>query len=709
MKKRTPAKYQQYARPPQVNRERIVPSTWLLGAVMVLVPLMTGRLDVGGEPVEASLQGVLVGLFTSGKMLPVAIWLVAAAVFATTVWEWRQKPAGGDAVPFSTRIVIALWIIWMLVAALASVYRWGSLVVWSHWAVALMGAWLLAQRRQMQAIVILAALTIGGSLAAAYAVREYAENVRQVPNWRVFGTFFNPSFLAGYLCLTLPVTLGFAVGVMPSYSRSSSIRWLAGFGAWLQAAAILLTGSRFGAASMVVGLIAMAVFLTFSRSWNKQRAWVFAVICVLIAVTAGLAARPLTQRIAPQAAEAESHSGGFRIWTWKGTLRMVQNHPLLGTGQGTYEMAYPRYAYVGFTRLAHNGYLQMASEAGVPALILMLTALGTLAWVVIRQERGITPTVQDWDTRALRAGLAGAISAGLARNLIDSDWSIFACLFTFWAVVGLILAFQPRVTQATIQRTYAVHALVLVLPLLLLSLRAAGALHSNAGDWYLSHGQAEDAIHRYQIAARIEPLNADHYWSRGTIEAQLARQGSPEWAGIARRNLLRAAGLMSSPRLWYQIGNLHRDVFGNLPEAEKSYRRALELDPHALRVMIDLGKLLERQAKWQDAETLYQKILQIEQSVYNRVRAIPEVPEVDYAFAYAGLARVTQRKPGMEAEARKLYTRALQILDEDKRVREQNPMAQALPRSPERDRVLEELRNECERALQHAAVNSDAD
>ena len=72
---------------------------------------------------------------------------------------------------------------------------------------------------------------------------------------------------------------------------------------------------------------------------------------------------------------------------------------------------------------------------------------------------------------------------------------------------------------------------------------------------------------------------------------------------------------------------------------------------------------------------------------------------VDFAFAHAGLARLTRSRSKPD-EVRELYRRALQILDADRSARENNPMAQAMTRTPERERALEELRRECERALQ---------
>lgn len=673
-------------------------ATWSLVAMLVLAPLTTGRLEVGSEPVEPSLRGIVLALFTSGTMLSVAVWGVALLALAALVWEWARQPAKGDAVPRVARALVMLLLVWLLASVLGSVYRWGTLIAWSYWVVAIVAAWLFSQRRGEGIVTTIQALATAGTLASAFAVREYAENVRAVANWRVFGTFFNPDFLAGYLCLTLPVTLAVALAVPASHPNSQSVRWLAGFGAWLQMGALLLTGSRFGAICAVMSLITMAVWMVFNRSWNRGRVRDFALFCLVALLTAGIAARPLTQRVTAQAVQAESHSGGFRIWTWRGTLGMAKAKPLLGAGLGTYEIAYPRYAVVGFTRLAHNSYLQMAAEAGIPSLPLLFGALTTMAWATIRREGTALQEISGWDARVMRAGLAGAIAAGLARNLVDSDWSIFACLLTFWAVVGLMLALSlpPQREEELQAKLYPAHALLLLLALPVLTLRMAGALSANEANWSLMQGVPDES--GYLRALRWEPWNGDHLQSLGMFYYGMARAGDTSRARDAVQYLQRSTQMTPLSKTWYHLGNLYRDVLGEHTKAVEAYYRALQADPHALRVMVELGKTLEQTGNLREAKKVHRRMLDIEASVYNRVRAVPELPEVDYAFAYAGLARIAMAR-NQPKEAQELYARALQILEADRSDRANNPMVQAMPRPPERERALEELRAECERAL----------
>lgn len=75
-----------------------------------------------------------------------------------------------------------------------------------------------------------------------------------------------------------------------------------------------------------------------------------------------------------------------RQYHWGNTLKMIEDHPLLGVGLGNWQFSYPLYmkSYrkdscfnfnVQVTR-AHNDYLQLAAECGIGALVIFLLLWG---------------------------------------------------------------------------------------------------------------------------------------------------------------------------------------------------------------------------------------------------------------------------------------------------------------------------------------------
>ncbi len=79
-------------------------------------------------------------------------------------------------------------------------------------------------------------------------------------------------------------------------------------------------------------------------------------------------------------------SSHARLQLWHSTLNMALDHPVLGTGWGTFAYYYPAYrlpiekSTAGF--FAHNDYLQYASEGGVLATVLLIMVLVGVLWKI---------------------------------------------------------------------------------------------------------------------------------------------------------------------------------------------------------------------------------------------------------------------------------------------------------------------------------------
>ncbi len=73
-------------------------------------------------------------------------------------------------------------------------------------------------------------------------------------------------------------------------------------------------------------------------------------------------------------------SMGFRMGYWSATLDVARTHPVTGTGLHNLQFAYTRHkpAWAGETRRAHNDYLDLAAEIGIPGLLLFLLVWGLL-------------------------------------------------------------------------------------------------------------------------------------------------------------------------------------------------------------------------------------------------------------------------------------------------------------------------------------------
>ncbi len=99
-----------------------------------------------------------------------------------------------------------------------------------------------------------------------------------------------------------------------------------------------------------------------------------------------------------------SHGGISRLletryYHWGNTLMMIRDNPFAGVGLGNWRQSYPLY-YKSFARdplfnyrvrvrKAHNDYLQLAAECGIPALLLFLLLWGRQFYLLrYREESG---------------------------------------------------------------------------------------------------------------------------------------------------------------------------------------------------------------------------------------------------------------------------------------------------------------------------------
>ncbi len=209
----------------------------MLLVVLALVPVVAGKLFAW--------QGMLVALAV----------LIAALLFVVGLFGKFQRRKLG-VVDYALIGVL----VWAAVSMTQTVYLHASLLALTQLLSYFVAFWLartlLCRRSWQQAAV--GAILAGGVLSAVWGLNEYVRTAAVLgeTTWRIYGPFFNPNLLAGYLLVALPVA---AAVVWWSYTqsnlRSKSLLTVgSGFVILLMSAALLLTGSKGGllAAAVVI-------------------------------------------------------------------------------------------------------------------------------------------------------------------------------------------------------------------------------------------------------------------------------------------------------------------------------------------------------------------------------------------------------------------------------------------------------------------------
>ncbi len=183
------------------------------------------------------------------------------------------------------------------------------------------------------------------------------------------------------------------------------------------ACALVLTGSRGAWAGAVAGGLVAGALAATARRWPAR----FKIVTLGVAAALFLAALGLTAAVSAWPG-ADRVLGGVtgadnsvlsRAQLWRDGLALIGDYPFTGSGAGSTMMVYSTYAmllHVGYISHAHNLFLQIALEQGLPGLIAFLGLLA-LAWAAVADRSGRAADGWRW---AAAAGLTALMVHGVA-------------------------------------------------------------------------------------------------------------------------------------------------------------------------------------------------------------------------------------------------------------------------------------------------------
>jgi O-antigen ligase len=177
-----------------------------------------------------------------------------------------------------------------------------------------------------------------------------------------FGPFVNRNHFAGFVELTLPMSL---VPLLLGRVRRER-RIIVGILAVIPLAALLLSASRGGIVSLGAELAFLLLILILRQTHGRQLYAGGIVLLMAFGLVSWLGANQILTRFSGlQTLEVtQSKRAAIRRGAWN----IFLDHPLLGTGLGTLQQVYPPYEnlYDGkVVNHAHNDYLEALAETGI--------------------------------------------------------------------------------------------------------------------------------------------------------------------------------------------------------------------------------------------------------------------------------------------------------------------------------------------------------
>lgn len=239
-----------------------------------------------------------------------------------------------------------------------------------------------------------------------------------------FGPYVNRNHFAGFVELVVPS--GVAILVLRGV-RQDLLPLVALF-TLLPIGALFLCASRGGIASFVVQLSLLAVLIWAHAGKGRPAAagapalWAAAVVLLLGTVlVAWLGVGRALERFSKF--QSLEMTEARRIAIIKDTWRIFLRYPWSGAGLGTLEVVYPRYERVYDGKVvnhAHNDYVEVLAESGVPGALCCLFVIVLLFWSGLRNLRDTRHTLD----LAIRLGALVACAGLLVHSLVDFNLHI---------------------------------------------------------------------------------------------------------------------------------------------------------------------------------------------------------------------------------------------------------------------------------------------
>jgi putative inorganic carbon (hco3(-)) transporter len=277
-----------------------------------------------------------------------------------------------------------------------------------------------------RARLILAGLAIGGSVAGIAnavvilnAIRHHTINLALPPPVVIYST---PNAVALYLVPLIGIAASMFLYDPERYVRPASALFLA-----IALGAVFLSLSRGGYFALAVMALILAIV-------NRYRWFLLPSVAVLGAAVSRVP--PIASRIAHEFNLSDPNNTFVsRVDLWQATLRMLRDHPILGTGMFGFARSIQPYrggVYEENLIYPHNIVLNMWTETGLLGLV-------SFFWLLVQAIRvgwvGWRSGPAAW--RAIQLGIVLAMVAVVVHGLVDVPYFKNDLALEFWTFLGL--------------------------------------------------------------------------------------------------------------------------------------------------------------------------------------------------------------------------------------------------------------------------------
>lgn len=506
-------------------------------------------------------------------------------------WVWGSVSEGRFEVPLRSSPILlpaALLLLWNAVRFLFSDFRLAGttgFVMQTAFLLSFILTVIAFSRRDLRraVLMILGAWTV----AVIYGLLQFAGLDlfiwRGAFGARIFSTLGNPTLFAAYSSLCVPLALSLACD-------EESPLWLRGAAAALSLLGAFLLAWTGDFIARWIFMFLMAAYT--AATWRILKFKARFVAVSLSAACLVLSMGPLSKSLP---GPHKDRTPEFLRETWKGTVALIADQPLLGSGPGSFWVRYPAFRrpavmliegwHNNQTDHPENELLEQWVDGGLPGVVLWLWLFSALLY---KGWKSLSAVCQE-DGKIYIGGLFAATVGSVLFMLVSVS--------SRFPAPGWLMFFAAGLLGAGVAGTFGGPEKVLALPLpfggarrvlaaaamagfLFLAYGAIMAFHSdirhNLAIYHSKSGNWAEAVREYELEVPWAPAYVMSRYFTGNVYADRGEAGDSEKA-LARYKEVRAIAPDYVSVAYREATALQK--LDRIPEAIERMERQVQLDP----------------------------------------------------------------------------------------------------------------------------------
>ncbi len=468
------------------------------------------------------------------------------------------------------------------------------------------------------------------------------------PTLRIFSTFGQPNWMAGFLAMAILIMFGF--------SQASKNFRFAIFGIFVNSvlfAAFLLTNSRSASLALLVsllGFLTILIFLKFRQKLEINFASIGATLIIFAILTlffgqnllgrvrevkveqVAISPQSQTQAQTPPQTSGPTESGQIRLIVWKGAIEIFKHYPSFGSGVETFGYSYYNFrpAEHNLTtewnflyNKAHNEFLNYAATTGILGLGSFLSIILVYTMAVLRLTFNRSNNKIE---KLLIVGLFTSILSYLIHNFFG--FSVISTAFFFWIIlastliIGVpaikLIGFKPNFSLILIPIVFLLFSVYTIVRFYLADINFAKGLLRFEGGIY------QEAQTYFEKAIKLSPLPQPLFFAYQGYNLAILSQVNSSLVQSAINNVEKS---QKFSKVNLTTMRLAANTYLELSSSNPYYLdRTIELANHLLKIAptdaethFQVAQILKIAGKDLEAEKIIKKAIELKSDYFEAI------------------------------------------------------------------------------------------